>query len=257
MSVSQTVQFYDIPDIVDAYHNQGVPSFAILHRKQLMFPQEPEDIDAGAAELEALLQMLKKNGSNGIYTLAVYSDVPEKGISSNTPFRASFNFRLCYDPEQRGQYYQGRVGMAPGSYTNALESKIEALTMAVQKLQEDIDTNPGDQHAADPNAGLGQINRFLENPLVKLITDKILGVVTDAVATPTSNYQNARPMLSGVPNNATAAASAAPSVPNLNESLQILRQADPNLDEHLYKLALLSQQNPESFSFLLQTIDRM
>lgn len=249
MSKARTIQVYGINDTISMYENMAIPSFAIWNDKEPMFPFECDSIEEGAGYLESILEKIKH--SAGIYTLRVYLNVPETGIVSNTPFRGSFNFQL----RQRGEDYETILpyrnqGLDPS--IKILQNQIEALKMENKELQQRLEEKDDDE-PEDANKGLGAINDFLNQPVVKVLTDKLLGFMNNVVSN--QQQQQNRPMISGVP----AAAGNNQQNPQdiINQSLQVLHGADPNLHIHLAKLAQLAQQDPTSFQFLLQTLDKL
>lgn len=236
---SIAVQFYNINDIVDAYVDQGIPCFAIWHRKQLLFPMEPEDIDEGAAMLQDLLTKLKVNNSNATYTLCIYKDIPEKGIISNTPFRASFNFKLNNE-----EHYQNGIGYGHDSQAvKILQDQITALQLKNQQLEAEL-AEEGDDAGGD---GMGQIGTLLNHPLVKLLTDRLVGGMMNNM-TPQEPQQSRRPaVMNGIQQQTPAQ--------RLEDALKVLNENDSNLVEHLYKLAVISESQPDYFKLIVGMLD--
>lgn len=243
---SKSIQFFDANAVLEVFQQLDIPSFAIWHDTQLMFPHESEDMEEALAVLENYLESLKESPT--IYSIRFYKNLNGNDISTKTDYNGSFNFRLK-NPEELGRSAVG----GHFNYNTVLESKINALTLAIDEMRRERDEDP--EPPEDPKQGIGQINAFLDHPLVKFITDKIFNVVQQS--TQQQPEQHRRPAISGINEQQAPAAGTDYGPLTLDQSIAILKQADPALHVHLAKLAALSQQDPDSFNFLLQTLDRM
>lgn len=241
---SLAVQFYTIEDTVEAYRNMNVPAFAIWHRKQPLFPfDELENVDEGVELLYDFLKRIKSNGSNATYTLCIYREIPEKGIDSKTPFRASYNFNLNAGREEDG--YTHRIGYGADSQAiKILQDQITALQLKNEQLETQLAEGED-----DPGDGMGAIGTLLNHPLVKLLTDRLVGnLVNNAV--PEQPQQQRRPaVMNGIQQQTDEQ--------RLVDALQVLKENDPDLINHLYKLASLSQTDANGFKMLLGMLDKM
>lgn len=241
MSVSRSVQFRRAADVIEAYENNNVPSFAITSgtgkAAQMLFIYETDDMNDGVQYLEGLLTKLQHSAA--IYTLCLYNRIPEGGIVSNTPYRNSFNFQLKQLPNQSSflpEFAQ------PGQMDNEYLSRLEALTVAVRELQAEKEE--------EPVAGqLGMIGALMEHPVLgpalttiaTSIGEKLAGLLTN------NPKQTSMSGVPGVSNQAAGATASAGQEDRLHQALAVLRSIDPDLTENLYKLAVIAQRDPEQY----------
>lgn len=231
----QSVQFRGVDTVLEAYQRREVAAWSIWQGKQYMFKYEGSDISEGANQLHEVLKMLS-NATNAIYTLKVYEDL-KKGakIKSNTPDDGSFNFRLNMDTQE--------ITMAQYTRTNNSNELLSRLTAIEAKLQAD-----DEEEEEEPNR-LGMIGHILEHPVLGQLAAGFLGkILAPAQQVPAL----AAGRIAGLPE-----ATAQPTAPDLSNAVAVLLQHDPKLAEHLGKLAALATNNPQSFQFLLQTLDNM
>ena len=228
-SRAKSVQAREPETVIEMYKAMACPSFSISQGSQFLFCFENESIEQGVPQLVQVLEWLDDSGA--IYTLKVY-DI-DSGITDKTGARGSFNF-CFYDP-------QGMSGAPPmasnayRSYTNALEKRLEKLEREREEEEE------------DDGSGLGVIGKILDSGIIEQIP-VIVGVVRELFGKPAIQDIPASEQISGV------GFPVDDVVRPLDESLQILKSATPDLEALLSKLATVAQKNPIKFKVYLATL---
>lgn len=233
--MSASVHFKGIDNILNAYEQRNVAAWSLWQGSQFLFKYEGTNISEGAQALNDILDRLAQS-SNAIYTLKVYEELPGGKIKDKTPHDGSFNFRLNVDSQEITNSQYGAI-----RNQNAILEKLERLEQRMNEKEEE----GGDE----PENKLGLIGEILNDPGVSQIVQPLIGPLLNklfglAGVTPQMPMRS----ISGISDEAAA---------TLNEAIRILKDADPKLPEHLMKLATLSKESPDSFKFLLQTLDGM
>lgn len=125
-----TIQYREMGAVLRAYERLNIPTCAIFHGKQLMFPIMVDDVSAGAEQLQEILKDLQS--SPAIYSLVCYSKLPKGELTDNTPYNASFNFRLC----EYGSTSDRGLPVPSGDYGfNAGKQYMEALLTVSNEIK--------------------------------------------------------------------------------------------------------------------------
>jgi hypothetical protein len=227
---SSSVQFKGLNSVIAAYENREVPAWSLWQGKQFMFKYEGNDIGEGSQQLQTILEALQ-NSSNAIYTLKVYEDVPGGKIKNNTPDDGSFNFKLNAENQEITVNQYGALRKQ-----DKLEQELAEIKQMLLEREEE----------EEPQSKLGLIGEILNDPGISQIVQPLLMKFLGISGAPTP--QTAMRSISGINDDAPA---------TLEKAIAILKQADPKLSEHLMKLANLSKESPDSFKFLLNTLDGM
>lgn len=236
-----SVQFRSLDAVLTAYENRNCAAWAICQGSQFMFKYEGSDAAEGAAQLQTILEAIAE-GSNAVYTLKVYEDMPKgQKIKSNTPHDGSFNFRLNEESQiiTNGQYLRM-------NNTKELENKIAALEARLQEQEEEDDEPEEDE----TQKMLGKIGNLMSNPVVQQLASMIFGP-NKLPQMPTA--------LAGIPSPGSIATNSdtAAEDARINAAVATLKTKDTNLADHLQKLADIAEKQPQNFAFLLNTLDSM
>jgi hypothetical protein len=237
MSAKKSIQFRSVPLIMEYYREYELPCWEILHDKVPIFRYDDDDQEMGAEKLQHKLNMLKKEGSAGIYTLRLYGDGNES---------LSCGFRLN---EYSENYLPGVAGGVPAAY-NEIMSELNAMKEEIKKLQdEDDDDDEG-------MAGLGQIGTLLENPLVQTLLAGVLQKFLPGQPQQQPQDQDpARPgglhAINGVIINPQD------QDQKIAQAIAALKQYDTQLGDHLLKLARIAETKPAKFKNLLMMLTFM
>jgi hypothetical protein len=242
-SISRTVQFRSIKDVIDAYRESGIPSFTIVSgigkAAQVLFVFECETVEEGEQYLNQLLPKLKQSAA--IYTMCLYKTVPEDGICNDTPFRNSFNFQFSSYAEMQS---------VSGPTDNALMSRLEALALEVKALREEKETGPGDDN------NMGMIGAVLKDPTLGPIIQRLGMALGEKLAGFITNNSYTSTAMSGV-NQAPVQESQEQQQDKLSQAVQILAGVDPNFVNNLHKLAMMAQKDPGKYMKLVGFMDMM
>lgn len=228
------VQFYGIAAVLSAYERREVAPWSIWSGRQFLFKCEDTNLATARDELEETLQMISQNpNSSATYTLKVYEELPkDKKIKSTTPDDGSFNFKFFTVDEANQRF----IGYGERQNNNALLSEVNALKAKVAELEalnaeDDIDESEPDVWE--------KINGLLEKPAVIGALNKLLGI----------DLSKNRP--------ATVGTAPGQNDELIEKALNVLRDKDELLGQHLWKLATMAINKPDNFRFLLSTLDQM
>lgn len=220
------VQFIGRKSVVEAYEYRQIAVWGLFAGKSFICGGE----DSG--ELNNLLAKIEGSESAAVYTLKVYKNIDDPDeIDDKTPCNGSFNFKLSkiYETEKTG-------------YT-ALMSRLDAI-------EEKINGSGEDDEDDEPAGISGILSGLMKDPqqLVALV-----GAVKALFLPGSKQVSQPVPAAVGaVVNNQMSD----PSVyERLDDALQRLGTADPNIVDHLCKLADLAEKKPETFNFLIKQLD--
>lgn len=220
------IQFYGKDAVIKAAENRDCAPWAIFQGRQFLFKCEEQEIGASVAFLEEILQSLSH--STAVYTIKFYEEA--KKIKENTPCDGSFNFRLV-EEEERAQ----RQAM----YSTGSRAVIERLERIEAQLTED-------EEEEDEEPEIGSIN----------------GVIAGLIQEPEKLMQliNIGKTLLGIGPKMTNAPGAIAGIPEdqqLAAAIEILKKNDPKIAQHLAKLAHISENNKDTFTYLVGMLDKM
>lgn len=213
------VQYFGSESVVKAYLQREVGSFAVFQGKEMIFAHVCEDCEEGKEKLLEFVTGLWK-GTTAVYSLKIYRDV--ETITKTSQDCGSFNFKL--------HEWEGS-GNGSGN-DNLILSKLAALEARLNDEEEGEEENePADQW--------DKIGALLEKPVVIAGINKLFGIDISQPA-----------KVGAIP----------PTDENeklITQAVAILKTKDPNLGNHLMKLAGIAESKPANFKFLLQTLESM
>lgn len=226
------VQFRGKENVLKAFESRGVDVWGIWLKKTLNWK------GVGAGDLSRYLEMLEQNGAGDIYTLKVFEDLDDAtGVKENTPADGSFNFTL----------YPGNGGFADSSITRyeATNNK-NKLFERLELIEEKLAGLPGEDEPVS-----------IEKTIVDILQDpqrlqQYVNVGRSIMGLPTT--QNNYPAAMGNVSTANNEETQEQRVRRLSDALNILEQHDPEIVEHLEKLAMMAQDNPNKFKGLLSML---
>lgn len=238
------VQFFGARSVLQAFTARGLQTWGLFQSKQFI------NAGDGADELQTFLEMLS-TASDAVYTLKVYRDVDSDDITDKTECNGSFNFKLTAAGATHGATQVTGTGSTTG---DIIVNKIRGLVE--EEISEAIERRlNGESKKKD----FGEIiSGYLEDPdsligvltaLKGLFVPKQAGSFTPATigtvgtAAPQNNHAMAPQQTSEQIMHRIAAA------------IDILQKNDPKILEHLEKLAMLSQDDPDLFELLIRKIN--
>lgn len=171
LAVGKGVQFSGADQVLNAYRSRELAPFALWCGKQFLFTYEGENLDEGEADLRTWLDNLKDSAAT--YTLTVYRSVPDDGITAQTPFHGSFNFKLLEKPLN---YLGEAYGIAGGNWKHLAEElqayKAENADLRAQVAELEAELQELEKEKESGLGGMlgGMATGLLQNPA---ITDTI------------------------------------------------------------------------------------
>lgn len=243
---SNAIQFRGVDQVLEAYEMNDMSSWSIWNGPDLMFASESDDIDSGADLLKQSIAMLQKGGSDAAYTLKVYKDPPGE-IKSNTPYSRAFKFAL-FDGEGSRSPQATRTNNVLGAINDRFQ---EMQTAILDRVLAKIDHEDEEDAKPEKAPGLmGVINGMLENPQIQMLVANKLGALITGWL--------------GIPSGPQAVAGIEPSANNepppplsedqetkIDQALEILAARDPELGDHLLKIAAIARDTPGKYQMYI------
>lgn len=208
-----------IESVMSGYDMQvdnGNCIYALFYGKDLKFSYKgPDPEGIGRSMLHDELKGLSQVGSNAIYTLKFYSEVPKNGIITNaTPHEGSFNFKVNdteLQPYTGGAYVAGADRDIIGAI-NDLKYEIAQLK---QPATVDPELEPADKW-------MRLISQAMSIPIVE---DLVRGIMKKTGMPLDESYQQQPSALAGATQD------------EFNEALKTLLAADKDFPDVVVKLA--------------------
>jgi hypothetical protein len=254
------VQFKGIQKILKAYESKQIPCWAIWYGSNLFDSYYWDADDDLRPDMEQGKQLLKSvltevDDIDGVstYTLKVYDGL-KKGekIKSNTPYDASFNFKLL-EREESAPYRER-------SYRDEeRDKKILELEAMVKTLTEKLNAEESEDEDEKPEGLMGMLGAVLKMPAVEqalagAISQGVQGLMAKVM--PINNpVPQALGRIAGVPE--PAADSPADQEEKMQNALDTLYPLDPLLGDHLLKLAGIAEKNPGQYKMLIEMLNTM
>ncbi len=236
-----SVQFTGIDNIIEAFEANDIPYFGVFAGKSLIFKNPTrgeeaiEDTFEASELLRSFLYKLNK-GSNAVYTLKLYENIPAGGITDKTPANFSINFRLNLEgmymtPDKAVQYEQKQ------NQQSEILAELKALRMKVETME------GTDEEEEEKNPIIGALtnNPEVMNALVMAAVGAITGIISKFAP---QQPINMKPAINGILEEPT-------EQQKIDKAIEVLSQSTPNLGDSLLILAKMSIDNPQQYKWLL------
>jgi hypothetical protein len=268
-----SVQIFGRDATVKAFRNTDCINWSLLQGKQLLFKYEGSDQSEGGNQLDALLKMIAdSSGSDAVYTLRWYErddipepkqgkvqkaakQVPKYKIYLDTPFDGSVNFKLFNQEGEGGRH-------TTFNDLTDLKKQVADTQMLLQQLIKD--RNQEDSETEKVSGITGFINGLMDVPEIKqAIAGKVIQLfngVTSKVGDMISGSHQVPAKIAGPqPGDLPAQPIHMPQeqIDKLNSALVILANCDPQLPDHLYKLAMIAKNDQATYDTLLGMLNKM
>jgi hypothetical protein len=236
-----SVQFTGIDNIIEAFEANDIPYFGVFAGKSLIFKNPTrgeeaiEDTFEAAELLRSFLFKLNK-GSNAVYTLKLYENIPAGGITDKTPANFSINFRLNLE----GMYMTADKAV---QYEQKQNQQSEILA-ELKALRIKVETMEGTEEEEEKNPIIGALtsNPEVMNALVMAAVGAITGIISKFA--PQQQTIKMQPAINGINEEPT-------EQQKINKAIEVLTQSTPNLGDNLLILAKMSIDNPQQYKWLL------
>lgn len=245
-----SLQFIGIDQIVKAFNYRQAELWAIFDGRRLIHKGE------GADALREFLDMIAGSQTTATYILKIYDDLDDaKAIKSNTPDDGSFNFKL--------HQYQGsgEGGIVRRHYGDPVQAEILARLDGIEGKISGVG-EPGE----DDEDGFGE---QLQTAVIGMLQDpnklkNFLDIFRSSAPTGGALTGPYRPASVGSANPGSGSPAAptlggqpltAESLQRIGDIIETLARHDPNIVEHLDKLAKLAERSPKKFSSILAIFD--
>ena len=240
---STTVAFRGVSQVVAAYEANGMPAWAICNGDCIMFADETGNIEEGTNSLRDMLKKMQQGGSEAQFTLRVYELLPKGKILSNTPCSRSFGFKL-YESDEDSPFQSGRR-----NYAREADEKIRALEVEIAKLRLEIE----EAEEPEPEGGInGFIAGIATDPMFKqMVMQGIAGLVQKIVPMPMRQPAAVAGIANGQEGQVMPSVLKDGQLEKIHGALDLLCTRDPDLGDHLQKLASIALTNPQQFQWLL------
>jgi hypothetical protein len=255
-----SAQFLGRSAALKAFTNVDATNWSVLQGKQFLFKYEGTDPDEGITQLTELLKMIaESSASEAIYTLRWYEyEEPAKTVKGSkqkrkifydTPFDGSFNFKLFDDHSE--------ISGRRSSYTDLSEMKKQLADQQLLLQQLIKDRNQEDSEDEKISGITGFINGLMDVPEIKqAIAGKVIQLfngVTNKVGEYMSGQHPVPAKIAGP--EIDPIQMPQDQVTKLNTALTILVKADANFAEHLYKLAMIARDTPDTYGTLITMLN--
>jgi hypothetical protein len=226
-----SVQFTDEVSVLKMYDNNEAVQWAIFHGTQLMSKYQGKDEHQAREKLKQFLTVVQNSAA--VYTVKLYEKTQGK-ITNATTHDCSYNFKLLNDtiPYNGGNYILQQMEK---KFTDLQQ---EIVQLRVERLAENEDD---EEPQSDWLGGLGKIPGMNE-AIAGLVRGLVSGMGGQA------DMQNTRIGIAGVTMNEEE---------KLTTAMAILAEVDPQLPDHLYKLAMVAKKDPVKFQNLLQVLTNL
>ena len=237
-----SVQFTGIENIIEAFEANDIPYFGVFAGKSLIFknPTRGEEAIQDTFEASELLRsfLYKLNkGSNAVYTLKLYENLPGGGITDKTPANFSINFRLnlegMYLTNDKAVQYEQKQ-----SQQSEILAELKALRMKVETME----GTDEEEEPTNPIIGALTANPEVMNALVMAAVGAITGIISKFA--PQQQPIKMQPAINGVNDEPT-------EQQKIDKAIEVLSQSTPNLGDSLLILAKMSIDNPQQYKWLL------
>lgn len=258
-NTGSTVEAYGYENTICLYnlHTEAktAPYFAIFQGSVIKYPYTTDD-DGGA--LQCFInnfRALEQSGTQGLYTIRFYNDLDANDdITTNTPFRSSFNFKV-FKSEYTGGQVTGVSNSGIDTIVQMLKQQEERLrALEDGSLDEEIEEVTAEDEANDIIGQVTRVTNAIENnPTLSGMFEDIRFGLRHLMRKAGVSFEGQRSQPVGNVNrtntNNMSDTNTADAATMLREALKQLLPVWPELPGILHKLASVSITSPEDFNF--------
>lgn len=247
--MGKAIQLRGTPAILKAFDSIAIANWALVYDRQILFKCAGEQLEESKSVLEGFIKQLEKSRTSAQYVLHFYEDIKDrKKIRISTESDFAYNIEI-FDAEEYPEPNSVRRRDGYALITDRLDAIDAKLA-----LKDEEETDEEDTIGATPG-WLGAVNKILDNPAVqKGLGDRLMQML-DSFLKPTQ--APAMPKQLGTIGGTGQEASDAitqitqEQYDKIQTSVQILAGIDPQLGDHLEKIAQLAQINPKKYKSMI------
>lgn len=257
-----SVQFYGKEKAIAAYKNCQIPAWGLFVGKQLLCRYNGNDMAEGEELLTEFLDKIE--GSIATYTLKVFELGKGQKVKEKTECDSSFNFKipeyenytesskqLGYFARPNNDFFAGldnrlkdieqKIGNTPEVEEEEEQTFINAIGTALQSAIINAIENPSENNIVHKIIGLLSPNQQ-PLPMQPAMRPVAIGKVEDNIKTETMPEQENKQLTEQ-------------DLQRIGNALDIMHKSDPEIVEHLEKLAAIADKNPKKFRNLLLMLE--
>ena len=233
--MAKSIHFRNIEDTVNAVKSTGYEAWSVWEQNLLLCK------GIGTDDLQQFLDLLSDGGTNAIYTVKYYAKIADKDdIKNNTAHDGAFNFKMNGDGQEITQAQYGSI-----KHSNELQNRVSGIEAKIDLIAEALERDT-DEVEEKPNR-LGIIGEIMAHPSIAPIMPRLIESFLGALQ-PQQQPQR-------IPMPAIASVGNIPADNELQAAIDKLKTFDPKLSEHLTKLAIIAEQQPQTFKMILNSLD--
>lgn len=278
-AATNSVQFYGLESVVDAYKNKQTPAFAICAGKLLQMTYDGNDVDGYRAPtmqegIQVLLHYLSSmyQGTTAIYTLKTYDNLKnEEKIRPSTEYSTAFNFRLSDPSTFNGT--NGQIMPYGRNYgNNLILEEIQKLNGRLDELEsgeiingaDDDDDDETIEEALigilkDPQKLQAHVNTWksIFNPgAVQGVGNTFPMQYPEQIPYKRISEEQPKPQPQPITQeNALTQSEQEKIWQRIADAIDSMAVVDPKLVDHLEMLASIAKKDPAKFQGLIGMID--
>lgn len=223
------LQYVGTDSVVDAYTRYNIKTWGLYQGK------EPVCYGQTAEGLHDWLTSLEPARSTALMHLRLYRDYEPEDIDKSTPYTATFGFKLN-EPEMYGYRGMGSPG---------LNERLAAIEKKLNAPVEDEDESLVD-------IAMGWLKDPVQLQQVVGAIKMVLGGISapaPVMATTMGNIAQTKPQI--------AQMTTEQEYQLIGDTVDRLKAKDPQIVQHLQKLANLAETQPSLFKILLNQLDAL
>jgi hypothetical protein len=232
-----------------------MPAWAICNGKDIMFASEDTDMAEGEASLSEALEMLKRGGSKGIFTLRVYELEGKAKILSNTPYPRAIPFTVFNDEDDLAPYDQRRIG-----YMREVDERLQMQDKQIADLKVKLEEAEDEAEAMKerPKGINGFLAGVMESPQGQAMFWNVIGSIVSKIV-PMRNAGSAA--VAGIDQppveqeDRVLTSVLEPGQPEkVQQAINVLCAKDPKLGDHLLAVANIACTDPGRYDFMISML---
>jgi len=256
--MAEAVQLRGTPVILAAFDRIDISTWALFYKRKCLYKCVGEDVADSKATLHGFLKQLEASNTSATYELGFYDGLKDKKkIRTIEEADYAYNVVLFHDEEYPAP---GAVSRQTG-YSLIMQeiADVKAQLALRQKEDEEEEEDEPEKVAGVGSRLLTFLDKLLDNPAVEQKIGQIASNFLENLVTPSkpiTMHEQPREMgaMGAVPDEVAEPGKTMitqEQALKIQRSIEILAAADPNLGDHLEKIAQVAQSNPKKYKNLI------